>query len=86
MDARELWQEAAPELHINITHMREWRLRKWLSVQFIRLAAWIMQMGVTVTDDRPICPRCNETMQPFVSEGVLITSGWLCGCKPEDDA
>lgn len=36
-------------LHVNVTGVQTWRVRMWLGLQFIKLAAFTMGCGIEVT-------------------------------------
>ena len=74
------------EITVNLRGMTQWKVRVWLGVQLIRLAAWIMWVNVEFDDgeDDPVCPICLAPLLPFTSDTGPFRRGYVCDCMPED--
>ena len=50
LDTKKLIQDHRMTLHVKIHRLNQWRWRLWAGSWLIRLAAWVMWMGVEIEE------------------------------------
>ena len=83
-DAKDIARQL--DITVKLRGLARWKVRAWLGVQLIRLAAWIMWVNVEFDDGEgdPVCPICLAPLLPFTSDTGPFRRGYVCDCMPED--